>query len=109
MVAESDKVLVGEINKWVATPLGLGQISALQIKTRSAYIRLKHAKYTVFQHLGATLLVLENDGKTQKKIISPSKHCMKHPRTGQNTQQIEIVKKAQLKLICSTVVPNNPL
>ena len=35
-VAEPDKVLVGELNKWVANPLGPGQTSALQIKTRSA-------------------------------------------------------------------------
>ena len=36
LVAEPDKVLVGELNKWVANPLGPGQTSALQIKTRSA-------------------------------------------------------------------------
>ena len=36
LVAEPDKVLVGELNKWVANPLGLDQTSALQIKTRSA-------------------------------------------------------------------------
>ena len=36
LVAEPDKVLVGELNEWVANPLGLGQTSALQIKTRSA-------------------------------------------------------------------------
>ena len=36
LVAEADKVLVGELNKWVAHPLGPGQTSALQIKTRSA-------------------------------------------------------------------------
>ena len=36
MVAEPDKVLVEEINEWVANPLGPGQTSALQIKTRSA-------------------------------------------------------------------------
>ena len=36
LVAELDKVLVGELNKWVANPLGPGQTSALQIKTRSA-------------------------------------------------------------------------
>ena len=35
-VAEPDKVLVGELNEWVANPLGPGQTSALQIKTRSA-------------------------------------------------------------------------
>ena len=35
-VAEPDKVLVRELNKWVANPLGPGQTSALQIKTRSA-------------------------------------------------------------------------
>ena len=31
LVAESDKVLVGELNKWVANPLGPGQTIALQI------------------------------------------------------------------------------
>ena len=31
MVAEPDKVLVGELNVWVANPLGPGQTSALQI------------------------------------------------------------------------------
>ena len=36
LVAEPDKVLVGELNTWVANPLGPGQTSALQIKTRSA-------------------------------------------------------------------------
>ena len=36
LVAEPDKVLVGELNEWVANPLGPGQTSALQIKTRSA-------------------------------------------------------------------------
>ena len=36
LVAEPDKVLVGELNKWVANTLGPGQTSALQIKTRSA-------------------------------------------------------------------------
>ena len=36
VVAEPDKVLVGEINEWVANPIGPGQTSALQIKTRSA-------------------------------------------------------------------------
>ena len=36
LVAEADKVLVGELNEWVANPLGPGQTSALQIKTRSA-------------------------------------------------------------------------
>ena len=36
LVAEPDKELVGELNKWVANPLGPGQTSALQIKTRSA-------------------------------------------------------------------------
>ena len=36
LVAEPDKVLVGELNKLVANPLGPGQTSALQIKTRSA-------------------------------------------------------------------------
>ena len=36
LVAEPDKVLVGELNKWVANPLGPGQTSALHIKTRSA-------------------------------------------------------------------------
>ena len=35
-VAEPDKVLVGELNEWVANPLGPGQTSALQIKIRSA-------------------------------------------------------------------------
>ena len=35
LVAEPDKVLV-ELNEWVANPLGPGQTSALQIKTRSA-------------------------------------------------------------------------
>ena len=37
LVAEPDKVLVGELNEWVANPQGPGQTSALQIKTRSAY------------------------------------------------------------------------
>ena len=37
LVAEPDKVLVGELNEWVANPLGPGQTSALQIKTRSAW------------------------------------------------------------------------
>ena len=32
VVAEPDKVLVGEINEWVANPIGPGQTSALQIK-----------------------------------------------------------------------------
>ena len=36
LVAEPDKVLVGELNEWVANPLGPGQTSTLQIKTRSA-------------------------------------------------------------------------
>ena len=36
LVAEPDKVLVRELNEWVANPLGQGQTSALQIKTRSA-------------------------------------------------------------------------
>ena len=36
LVAEPDKVLVGELNEWVANPLGPGQTSAQQIKTRSA-------------------------------------------------------------------------
>ena len=36
LVAEPDKVLVGELNVWVANTLGPDQISALQIKTRSA-------------------------------------------------------------------------
>ena len=36
LVTEPDKVLVGELNEWVANPLGPGQTSALQIKTRSA-------------------------------------------------------------------------
>ena len=36
LVAEPDKVLVGELNEWVANPLGPGQTSALKIKTRSA-------------------------------------------------------------------------
>ena len=36
LVAEPDKVLVGELNQWVANPLGPGQTSALQIKSRSA-------------------------------------------------------------------------
>ena len=36
LVAEQDKVLVGELNEWVANPLGPGQTSALQIKARSA-------------------------------------------------------------------------
>ena len=36
LVAEPDKVLVGELNEWVANPLGPGRTSALQIKTRSA-------------------------------------------------------------------------
>ena len=36
LVAEPDKVLVGGLNDWVANPLGPGQTSALQIKTRSA-------------------------------------------------------------------------
>ena len=36
LVAEPDKVPVGELNKWVANPIGPGQTSALQIKTRSA-------------------------------------------------------------------------
>ena len=35
-VAEPDKVLIGELNEWVANPLGPDQTSALQIKTRSA-------------------------------------------------------------------------
>ena len=35
-VAEPDKVLVGELNEVVANPLGPGQTSELQIKTRSA-------------------------------------------------------------------------
>ena len=35
LVAEPDKVLVGELNEWVANPPGLGQTSALQIQTRS--------------------------------------------------------------------------
>ena len=35
-VAEPDKVLVGELNEWVANPLVPDQTSALQIKTRSA-------------------------------------------------------------------------
>ena len=30
MVAEPDKVLVGELNEWVANPLGQGQTSALK-------------------------------------------------------------------------------
>ena len=34
--AGPDKVQVGELNEWVANPLGGGQTSALQIKTRSA-------------------------------------------------------------------------
>ena len=32
LVAEPDKVLVGELNEWVANPLGQGQTSALQIR-----------------------------------------------------------------------------
>ena len=36
LVAEPDKVLVGELKEWVANPLGPGQTRALQIKTRSA-------------------------------------------------------------------------
>ena len=36
LVAELDKVLVGKLNEWVANPLGPGQTSALQIKTRFA-------------------------------------------------------------------------
>ena len=36
LVAEPDKVLVRELNEWVANPLSPGQTSALQIKTRSA-------------------------------------------------------------------------
>ena len=32
LVAELDKVLVRELNDWVANPLGPGQTSALQIK-----------------------------------------------------------------------------
>ena len=32
MVAEPDKVLVGEVNEWVANPLGPGQTSALLIR-----------------------------------------------------------------------------
>ena len=32
MVAEPDKVLVGERNEWVANPLGPGQTSALQVE-----------------------------------------------------------------------------
>ena len=36
LVAEPEKVLVGELNEWVADPLGPGQTSALQIKARSA-------------------------------------------------------------------------
>ena len=32
LVAEPDKVLVGEVNEWVANPLGPGQTSPLQIK-----------------------------------------------------------------------------
>ena len=35
-VAEPEKVLVGELNKWGANPLGPGQTSTIQIKTRSA-------------------------------------------------------------------------
>ena len=42
LVAEPDKVLVGELNEWVANPLGPGQTSALQIKTRSAYLAILH-------------------------------------------------------------------
>ena len=36
LITEPDKVLVGELNEWVADPLGTGQTSALQMKTRSA-------------------------------------------------------------------------
>ena len=36
LIAEPDKVLVRELNEWVASPLGPGQTSALPMKTRSA-------------------------------------------------------------------------
>ena len=32
LVAEPDKVLVGELKEWVANPLGPGQTSALQMQ-----------------------------------------------------------------------------
>ena len=35
LVSEPDKVLVGELNKWVSNPLGPGQTSALQMKDRT--------------------------------------------------------------------------
>ena len=38
MVAEPDKVLVGELNGWVANPLGPGQTSALQIRISSMHV-----------------------------------------------------------------------